>query len=201
MPYLPEMKDPTDFNLSHVDQDALNSLDHLVADLCSDFTVYKQMFSSPEVREVVYELSEDVMFTLERALLFRVCMKFSALVGDISKEGKGWIDKRVLSLSELTAPLNSKLLDQKVAEVTRFYADSGLKVWRNKLAAHNDKNILLSGKGPILDISTDTIHMQLEDVNEIINILKGQHFVYTDVEVHFEYGVNKMFNILKDVTK
>ncbi len=191
------MENPTDFNLSQVDQDALNSLEHLVADLCSDFTVYKQMFSSPEVRKVVYELGEDVMFTLERALLFRVCMKFSALVGDISKEGKGWTDKRVLSLSELTTPLNSTLLNQKVEEVIYFYTNSGLKVWRNKLAAHNDKKFLLSGKGPILDISTDAIHMQLENINEIINIMKGEWFVFTEVEMTFDSGVDKLFNTLK----
>ncbi len=200
MVYLPKMTDPTDFNLSQVDQDALTSLEHLVADLCSDFTVYKQMFSSPNVRKAVYALSEDVMFTLERALLFRICMKFSALVGDVSKEGKGWTDKRVLSLSELTGNLKSKLLDQKVSEVISFYTDSGLKVWRNKLAAHNDKNVLLSGNTPILDVSTDRIHMQLENVNEIVNILKGKSYVYTDVEVHFESGVNKLFNTLTGVT-
>tara|TARA_Y100000310_G_scaffold284906_1_gene307986 strand:+ start:1130 stop:1603 length:474 start_codon:yes stop_codon:yes gene_type:complete len=155
------------------------------------------MFSSPEVRKVVYELGEDVMFTLERALLFRVCMKFSALVGDISKEGKGWTDKRVLSLSELTTPLNSTLLNQKVEEVIYFYTNSGLKVWRNKLAAHNDKKFLLSGKGPILDISTDAIHMQLENINEIINIMKGEWFVFTEVEMTFDSGVDKLFNTLK----
>ena len=196
--YLLNDKDPTDFNLSKVDHEALKNLERLVADLCSDFTVYKQVFSSSEVRKLVYKLGEDVMFTLERALLFRLCMKFSALVGDVSKGG---VDKRVLSLRELTAPLNSKLLNQKVDKVISFYTDSGLKVWRNKLAAHNDKKFLLSGKGPILDISTDKIYKQLEDVNEIMNILKGKYSVYTDVEVHFESEVKKMFNMLKNATE
>lgn len=198
--HLPNMDDPTDFDLSEVDKDALDSLELLTDDLCGDFTIYKQMFSAPEVREVAYGLSEDVMFILERALLFRVLMKFSALVGDISKEGKGWTEKRVLSLHELTAPLNSNLLNKKVAEVTFFYTNSGLKTWRNKLAAHNDKNILRSGNTPILDISTDEIHIQLQNVSDIINLLKGRSYVHTDVEVHFEFGVHKLFRILKGIT-
>lgn len=195
-------KPALDFDPASVKPDELNTIESLTHDLCLDFTIYRQLFADQESRDKAYTLGSTVMFTLERALLFRICLRFSALIGDKSNE-RWSSDKRVISISEIIKDLNSDRLNSLRDQFIEFYRASGLEFWRNKFAAHNDKNMLIQGEKPLLLVTSIQIHEELQKLNDFINLLKGEQHVLTDVEVQtiFGTGADKFFATIKKISE
>ncbi len=142
------------------------------------------------------------MFTLERALLFRICLRFSALIGDKSNE-RWSSDKRVISISEIIKDLNSERLNALRDQFIEFYRSSGLEFWRNKFAAHNDKNMLTQGEKPILYVTSSQIREELQKLNDFVNLLKGEQYTFTEVDVQtvFGTGADKFFELIKTISE
>lgn len=195
-------KPALDFDPSRINQHELAALEDLTHDLCLDLTIFNQLFMNQDARGQAYNLGTTLMFTLERALLFRICMRFSALIGDRSSDRKGHEDRRVLSISEVIKDLGSARLDGLRDGFRKFYTDSGLELWRNKFAAHNDKAMRVDKRAPLLNVSADALFEQVQNLNDFINLLKDREEVHTDVDtvVEFGTGVDRFLSVMSKLS-
>src|SRR5690554_8189758 len=69
-----------DFSLSDINPDELAVLKTYFSEICTDFTLYMQLFSEKESIEQVNQFNSFVFNRLERAYLEKICLKIATLM-------------------------------------------------------------------------------------------------------------------------
>lgn len=152
-----------DFSLSDINPDERAVLKIYFSEICTDFTLYMQLFSEKESIEQLNQFNSFVFNRLERAYLEKICLKMETLMDPAVTGGK-----KNLSLKRFIEQTGSAMLETKFKSLEGFYISSGIKDWRNKVLAHADLKAI-SG--------INAIHLQFER-NDVDNfIAEIQEFI------------------------
>jgi hypothetical protein len=122
-----------DFSLEDINQNDLLVLNKYFSDICTDLTIYMQLFSEEESINQLNEFNSFIFGYIERAYLERICLKVSTLMDPPGKK-----DNENLSLQRFIKQTDSKILQNIFDELKTFYINSGIKGWRDKVLAHAD---------------------------------------------------------------
>lgn len=129
-----------DFDLSSISQSELKTLKNYFAGICTDLTLYMQLFGQEEHVCELEKFNSFVFSRFERAYLERICLKIATLMDPPKSMGK-----ENLSLTRFIEQTSSSLLKDRFDCLKVFYEKSGIKDWRNKVLAHADL-LTLSGE-------------------------------------------------------
>lgn len=146
-----------DFDLTAIDQNELQALKNYFSNICTDLTLYMQLFANKNHIEELKKFNEFVFLHLERAYLEKICLKVATLMDPPKSMGK-----ENLSLRRFIEQTNSNLLKNHFNSLLEFYEKSGIKDWRNKVLAHADLSVL-SGASEL------NINFNREDVEDFVS--------------------------------
>lgn len=159
-PEYDDKTEKTDFLPAKIDAMKLKAFSQLASELCQDFSVYSELFTKKRT-ESELALEMEAGFVLERALLTQICLRYSALAHDETKRTA----EDIISFQELIRSLQSKWLDEKSIRIREFYQSSGLKLWRNKVIAHEGYTLLCK--------DDDKPRLTRETIEEQLTLLKS----------------------------
>ncbi|NRQ41580.1 hypothetical protein HRH59_03230 [Rheinheimera sp. YQF-2] len=129
-----------DFDLSSINQSELKTLKHYFSGICTDLTLYMQLFGQEEHVAELNKFNSFIFSRFERACLERICLKIATLMDPPKSQGKD-----NLSLRRFIEQTDSSLLQGLFNSLKDFYEKSGINDWRNKVLAHADL-LTLSGE-------------------------------------------------------
>ncbi|WP_110641954.1 hypothetical protein [Salinicola sp. CPA57] len=152
-----------DFDLSSISQSELQTLKHYFSGICTDLTLYMQLFGQEEHVAELNKFNGFIFSCFERACLERICLMVATLM-DPPKS----MDKENLSLRRFINQTSSSLLQELFNSLEEFYEESGIKDWRNKVLAHADL-LTLSGEVEL------NIHFTRQEVDNFV--AKIQEFI------------------------
>ncbi len=156
-----------DFSLSDINPDELSVLKVYFCEICTDFTLYMQIFSEASGIEQLNKFNSFVFSYLERAYLEKICLKIATLMDPAA------INKNEnLSLQRFIKQTKSTVLQSKFDSLNNFYISSGIKDWRNKVLAHADLQAI-SGTSALQVIfdraDVDNFVSEIQDFIDLIN--------------------------------
>ncbi|MCP4459238.1 MAG: hypothetical protein GY816_14645 [Cytophagales bacterium] len=170
-----------DFNQNELDSEEVSALQEFLTDLCTDLTLYIEMFNIEENSAELYKFSVVIFSRIERMALERICLKFSTLMDPAVSCGND-----NLSFKRFIRQTKSKVLDSLYQDIHGFYVGSGIKNWRNKALAHSDLETFTSKK---IDLKFDKSDIEniIVKAQELVDLISDPR-VSTDHRVQFPYG-------------
>lgn len=161
--------------------------------LCTDLTIYKQLFSDPNSIQILNEFSPVIFRRLQSSYLERICLKIACLL-DPAASGRNGANKN-MTLRRFTELCNSNELNSLILKVESFYESTGIKKWRNKVLAHTDLKAAMGEldfelKFDIADLENIVILTQ-----EIIDLI-GDPTTTSDTQVKLPNG-NDVYTFLE----
>lgn len=178
----PEMADldpmsKIDFDLSKVSNTDLAILKQYFSDICSDLTLYMQLFSDDDHVIELNKFNGFVFSRLENAYLEKICLKIATLMDPASSMGN-----ENLSLRRFIAQTQSVLLQNLFDRLFEFYKKSGIKDWRNKVLAHADLSVLSGGSDTSINFERQDVDKFVAEIQEFIDLVDDPR-VATDHQV------------------
>ncbi|EPM4027985.1 hypothetical protein ACTJ2P_003146 [Vibrio cholerae] len=173
-----------DFDRSKVNSKELEVLKSYFASLCTDLTLYSELFTSQASVNVLNEFNSLVFSRIQKAYVEKLCLSIACLL-DPSETGKN----KNLSLARLVKQCNCPELDDKLSKLNDLYESTGIKQWRQKLLAHNDLGTLMGTKPLNLKFGHDDIENIIELIQEIFDDISDPR-VHTDIKVVLPYDKN-----------
>ncbi|EGQ9468438.1 hypothetical protein J7G21_004144 [Vibrio parahaemolyticus] len=162
---------------SKVDQQEFEVLKEYFLNLCTDLTLYSELFTIQESLDVLHKFNPLVFSHIQKAYLEKLCLSIACLL-DQAETGKN----KNLSLARIIKQCDCPNLDAKFQELKELYASTGIKEWRRKLLAHNDLQTLMGTKPLNLKFEHDDIENIMELIQEIIDDISDPK-VSTDIKV------------------
>lgn len=170
-----------DFDPKLLESDEVEALEHYLTDLCTDLTIYMELFNEEDNIEELNKFSGIIFSKIERAYLERICLKFATLMDPPKSCGKG-----NLSFKRFIQETKSQILQDIYNDIELFYINSGIKNWRNKVLAHAD----------LLTFVNNSIDLNFERHEIDTIVARSQEFVdwicdpttTTDHRVKLPYG-------------
>ncbi|QJR79970.1 hypothetical protein CA267_003830 [Alteromonas pelagimontana] len=150
--------------------------------LCTDLTIYNQLFGTDESISVLNEFNGFVFKRIQRSFLEKICLKISCLM-DPAKAGSN--DN--LSLLRFVEKAGSPELSAVYDKLYKDYESTGIKIWRNKVLAHTDLKTVMGKFEFKLKLDADNINRMVRDMQDLIDLIKDPR-VYTDTEVTLPFG-------------
>lgn len=173
-----------DFDRSKVNQKELKVLKSYFVNLCTDLTLYSELFTSQESVNVLNEFNSLVFSRIQKAYIEKLCLSIACLL-DPAETGKN----KNLSLAHIVKQCNCPELDNKLSQLNGLYESTGIKQWRQKLLAHNDLRTLMGTKPLNLKFGHDDIENIIELIQEIFDDISDPT-VHTDIKVVLPYDKN-----------
>ncbi|RBO83419.1 hypothetical protein DFP76_104238 [Marinomonas aquiplantarum] len=172
-----------DFNLLDVNQEDLQVLKSVFSNVCIDLTLYMQLFGEDESCNELNEFNSFVFPLIQKAYLERICIKVATLMDPAASN---WGKQKNLSLCQFIAQTESELLKGKFETLKKFYIDSGIKDWRNKVLAHSDL-LTVSDKEPLkVSFTLDQVNDFIEGIQSFIDMMSDPRLA-TDISVVLPY--------------
>ncbi len=170
-----------DFDPKLLNRDEVEALQNFLTDLCMDLTIYMELFNEKGNIEELNKFSGIIFSKIERSYLERICLKFATLMDPPKSCGK-----ENLSFKRFIQETKSDLLQGIYNDIDRFYSNSGIKNWRNKVLAHAD----------LLTFVNNSISLNFERHEIDAVVARAQEFVdwicdptiTTDHRVKLPYG-------------
>ncbi|WP_166372245.1 hypothetical protein [Psychromonas sp. SA13A] len=131
-----EMPNQPKIDRSKIDINEIGLFKNYFVALCTDLTIYKQLFSDVNSIQILNEFSPVIFGRLQSSYLERICLKIACLL-DPATSGRDGVNKN-MTLRRFTELCNSNELNSLVIELESFYESTGIKKWRNKVLAHTD---------------------------------------------------------------
>lgn len=173
-----------DFDLSSISQSELQTLRHYFSGICTDLTLYMQLFGQEEHVAELNKFNGFIFSRIERACLERICLKVATLMDPPKSMGK-----ENLSLGRFINQTKSSLLQGLFNSLKEFYEESGIKDWRNKVLAHADL-LTLSGEVELnVNFTRQEIDNFVAKIQEFIDWISDPQ-VATDHQVVLPRGVD-----------
>ncbi|EGQ8604990.1 hypothetical protein NOK89_24925 [Vibrio parahaemolyticus] len=162
---------------SKVDQQEFEVLKEYFLNLCTDLTLYSELFTIQESLDVLHKFNPLVFSHIQKAYLEKLCLSIACLF-DPAETGKN----KNLSLDRIIKQCDCPNLDAKFKKLEELYESTGIKKWRRKLLAHNDLQTLMGTKPLNLKFEHDDIENIMELIQEIIDDISDPK-VSTDIKV------------------
>lgn len=173
-----------DFDRSKVNQKELEVLKSYFVSLCTDLTLYSELFTCQESVNVLNDFNSLVFSHIQKAYLEKLCLSIACLL-DPAETGKN----KNLSLARIVKQCDCPELDDKLSKLNCLYESTGIKQWRQKLLAHNDLRTLMGAKPLNLKFRHDDIENIIEIIQEIFDDISDPT-VHTDIKVVLPYDKN-----------
>lgn len=173
-----------EFDRSKINQQELEVIRNYFTDLCIDLTIYSDLFTSQESVDVLSQFNSLIFNRIKRAYIERLCLSIACLL-DPAETGKN----KNLSLEHIINQCNSPELEKKLDKLKGLYNSTGIKLWRQKLLAHNDLKTLM-GVAPLdLKFEHSDIEYMLELIQEIFDDISDPR-IHTDIRVGLPFDKN-----------
>lgn len=155
-----------DFLLSDVNQDDLAVLKGYFSGICTDWTIYMQLFYKQDDIEQLEKFNGFIFGYIEKAYLERICLKISTLMDPVGKRGN-----KNLSLQLFIKQTKSQKLEDQFDRLKEFYTSSGIKKWRDKVLAHADLKTLAGMREIKINFERKDVNSFLANIQEFIDML------------------------------
>jgi hypothetical protein len=173
-----------EFDRSRINQPELNVLRNYFSSLCTDLTLYSQLFIEQESLDILNKFSPLVFHRIQRAYIEKLCLSIACLL-DPAETNKN----KNLSLARIIKQCECAELDEKLEQLNQLYVSTGIKQWRQKLLAHNDLSTLMGEKVLELKFGHDDIENIMSLIQEIFDDICDPS-VLTDIKVVLPYDNN-----------
>lgn len=173
-----------EFDRSKVNQQELAVIKSYFVGLCTDLTLYSELFTSQESVDVLNKFNSLVFSHIQKAYIEKLCLSIACLL-DPAETGKN----ENLSLARIIKQTNCPELDDKLNQLKGLYESTGIKQWRQKLLAHNDLSTLMGTKPLSIRFEHDDIEIIIGLIQEIFDDISDPT-VHTDIKVVLPYDRN-----------
>ncbi|EPZ2425585.1 hypothetical protein ACXLRA_004264, partial [Vibrio vulnificus] len=173
-----------EFDRSKVNQQELSVLKKYFTDLCTDLTLYSELFTSQESVDVLNKFNSLVFSRIQKAYIEKLCLSIACLF-DPAETRKN----KNLSLARIVKQCDCPELNDKLEKLNELYVSTGIKQWRQKLLAHNDLRTLMGTKPLNLQFGHEDIENIMELIQEIFDDISDPT-VYTDIRIVLPYDKN-----------
>jgi len=170
---------------SNISSEELQFFDRYFSTLCTDLTIYKQLFSTEESITVLNSFNSLIFGRIQATYIERICLKIACLL-DPAESGKGGVNKN-LTLKRFVTQCNSSELNTLIGNLDTLYDSTGIKTWRNKVLAHSDLKTAMGEFDFDLKFSLEDLENIIQCVQEILDLIVDPN-VTTDTEVKLPYG-------------
>ncbi len=170
---------------SIISPEELKLFDKYFSTLCTDLTIYKQLFSIEESIEVLNSFSSIIFGRIQSTYIERICLKIACLL-DPAESGRNGINKN-LTLKRFASQCNSAELNTLIKNLDALYNSTGIKTWRNKVLAHSDLKTAMGEFDFDLKFTLEDLENIIQCIQEIVDLIVGPN-VTTDTEVVLPYG-------------
>lgn len=160
--------------------------------LCTDLTIYKQLFADANAIKILNEFSPLIFSRLQYSYLERICIKISCLL-DPAASGRNGKNKN-MTLKRFTELCNSDDLNSLISNLELIYESTGIKKWRNKVLAHTDLKTAMGELDFELKFEIADLENIVISIQEIIDLIDNPK-VTSDTEVKLPYG-NDVYSFL-----
>lgn len=187
-----------EFDRSKINLQELEVIKNYFADLCIDLTVYSELFTFQESVAVLNQFNPLIFRRIQRAYVEKLCLSIACLL-DPAETGKN----KNLSLAHIIKQCNCPELEEKLDGLKGLYESTGIKLWRQKLLAHNDLSTLMGVKPLNLKFEHNDINNMMELIQEIFDDISDPT-VHTEIGIALPYDKNgsafiKMLQLSLDV--
>ncbi|MDR7120324.1 hypothetical protein [Rheinheimera soli] len=148
--------------------------------LCTDLTIYNQLFCSDEACSVLNEFNGLLFYRIQRSFIEKICLKVACLM-DPASSGRGGQNEN-LSLARLVEVAANDELTQTYSRLQNSYENTGIKIWRNKILAHTDLKTAMGEYDFELKFDANTLTEIIREIQDIFDLIKDPK-TYTDIEV------------------
>lgn len=173
-----------EFDRSVVNQSELEVIKGYFTNLCTDLTLYGELFTEQESVDILNKFNPFVFSRIQKSYIEKLCLSIACLL-DPAQTGKN----KNLSLAHIIKQCNSPELDKKQEILQGLYVSTGIKKWRQKLLAHNDLSTLMGRNTLELKFEHDDIENIVGLVQEIFDDISDPT-VHTDIRVVLPYDMN-----------
>jgi AbiU2 len=148
-------------------EDEINALQNCMIHLCTDLTIYKQLYTSEESINALNNFNKLIFSRMQDALIERICLQIACL---IDPPGDG--SNKNLSLKRFQVITNDEVIQQSITSIELMFKSTGMRNWRNKVLAHLDLNTA-TGKNKIhIKMSYEEIERIVESIQKVVDRLR-----------------------------
>ena len=148
--------------------------------LCTDLTIYNQLFCSDDACSVLNEFNGLLFYRIQRSFIEKICLKVACLM-DPASSGRGGQNEN-LSLARFVEVAANDELTQTYIRLQNSYENTGIKIWRNKILAHTDLKTAMGEYDFELKFDANTLNKIIREIQDIFDLIKDPK-IYTDIEV------------------
>ncbi|MEZ8314261.1 hypothetical protein AB6C44_11685 [Vibrio splendidus] len=130
-----------------------------LSDVSLNFTVYKQLFDNSDSVEVMNKFHPFIFGNYQKCLVDILYLELTKLIDPEGRSGNENLSFEFL-ISKVNNKFQSELLSD-LSDLGELFKESNLKIYRNKLIAHNDAKTLRGDKVIELLITSDKLEIIL----------------------------------------
>lgn len=176
------------------EESELKCFEDYFVSLCTDLTIYNQLFGSDDSISVLNEFNGLIFHRIQRSFVEKICLKIACLM-DPATSGRNGSNKN-LSLKWFVEKAKSPELDQAYVTLYQSYEKTGIKIWRNKILAHTDLNTAMGKYEFTLNFEADDLNQIIQEIQNIMDMIKDPS-VYTDADITLPFDSDGNSFILK----
>src|SRR5215471_5302470 len=160
---------------SKVNHQELDTLKQYFRNLCTDLTIYQDLFTREQAVTVLNRFSSLIFARIQQTYIQKLCLSLACLF-DPEQTGKN----KNLSLQRLVNQCDCNELTKMYDDLVQIYDATGIRDWRNKVLAHNDLGTLLGTETLTVNLNWSVIEHISEKIQEIFGTMSDPH-VQTDI--------------------
>ncbi|MFQ6372680.1 hypothetical protein [Shewanella sp. YIC-542] len=162
----------------------IETMQSIVADIATEFTLYSQLFVKPESIDLLNKTAATVFSSYQRSLLNTIYISISRILDPATSSS----DKDSnLSFNFLIKELKlteNKELSELLSNTQQLFVATGIKKYRNKVISHNDLRTI-KNKTQHLSLNYDDLTLLIHNLWALLNMIR---FVSGETDVLMTTG-------------
>jgi hypothetical protein len=154
-----------------VSTEHVETMQKVVADVATEFTLYTQLFVMPDTIDLLNKTASMVFSSYQRSLLNTIYISISRIL-DPATSGRDKDSnlsfKFIISELELT---ENKELSELLSNTQQLFVSTGLKKYRNKVISHNDLRTI-NNKTQHLSLNYDYLTLLIKNLWALLDMIR-----------------------------
>jgi hypothetical protein len=154
-----------------VSTEHLETMQKVVADVATEFTLYTQLFVMPDTIDLLNKTASMVFSSYQRSLLNTIYISISRIL-DPATSGRDKDSnlsfKFIISELELT---ENRELSELLSNTQQLFVSTGLKRYRNKVISHNDLQTI-NNKTQHLSLNYDDLTLLIKNLWALLDLIR-----------------------------
>lgn len=167
------------------EESELKCFEDYFVSLCTDLTIYNQLFGSYDSVSVLKEFNNFIFHRIQINFIEKICLRIACLM-DPATSGRSGTNKN-LALKRFVEIASCSELNLAYGKLYESYEKTGIKTWRNKILAHTDLETAMGNFTFNLNLETDDLNQMIREIQDIVDLIKDPE-VYTDTAVTLPFG-------------